>query len=229
MVYKICSFSGGGIRGIVPATIIQEMLEMSKKYGGSGKITDLCDHVVGTSAGGIVAGGLAVSDNGENAKYNPSEITNILFENADKIFNKANCSEFGLINGLKNVITDPNGGYLQYITPVTSFTYNGIPVGSIALGAVGSALLLGAPIALAYYGGATAIKITLGVTLAIGGYAGQYIDTLYQDRENICGVRDYLQPKYGREGIDSVLYQYFGNKNNQTEKVCGILIFSWEI
>jgi len=54
MVYKICSFSGGGIRGIVPATIIQEMLEMSKKYGGSGKITDFCDHVVGTSAGGIV-------------------------------------------------------------------------------------------------------------------------------------------------------------------------------
>jgi len=114
----------------------------------------------------------------------------------------------------------PNGEYLQYIT---SFTY-----GSLALGAVGGALLLAAPMALAYYGGTKAIIATLGITAAIGGYAGQYIDTLYQHPENICGIREYVQPKYSREGIDSVFYQYFGNKT-LTDTIIPFTTFSFSL
>lgn len=216
MVYKICSFSGGGIRGIVPATIIQEILEMSKKYGGSGKITDFCDHVVGTSAGGIVAAGLVVSDDKENAKYDSSEITNMLFQNADKIFSKVNCTDSTLINALMH----PNGEYLQYIT---SFKYS-----SVVLGALGSTLLLAAPMALAYYGGAKAIFATLAATAAIGGYAGKYINTLYQHPETICEIREYVEPKYSRQGIDNVLYQYFGNKT-LTDTIIPFTTFSFSL
>ena len=86
MAYRICSISGGGVRGIVPATIIKEMLTISKNKGGTGQINDLCDYVVGTSVGGIVGAGLVVSEDGQTPKFNPDTVLGILRDHASEIF-----------------------------------------------------------------------------------------------------------------------------------------------
>ncbi|MDA0939240.1 MAG: patatin-like phospholipase family protein [Proteobacteria bacterium] len=86
MVYRVCSISGGGVRGIIPAAIIKEMLSVAKDEGKEGKITDLCDYIIGTSIGGIIGAGLTVSENKLEPKFTPDEILNLLQSKATKIF-----------------------------------------------------------------------------------------------------------------------------------------------
>ena len=69
MTYRICSINEGGVKGIIPATIIKEMLRISKSLGGKGDITDLCDYVMGMSAGGIVGAALVVSEKERKLKF----------------------------------------------------------------------------------------------------------------------------------------------------------------
>jgi|APCry1669188879_1035177.scaffolds.fasta_scaffold16643_3 patatin-like phospholipase/acyl hydrolase len=86
MVYRVCSISGGGVRGIIPATIIKEMLKIAKAQGKEGKITDLCDYIIGTSIGGIIGAGLVVSENKSEPKFTSDEILNLLQNSAAAIF-----------------------------------------------------------------------------------------------------------------------------------------------
>jgi hypothetical protein len=60
---RILSIDGGGIRGIIPAMIIQELL-------GSRRAQDAFHIIAGTSAGGIIACGLA--------KPNPIDLKDII-------------------------------------------------------------------------------------------------------------------------------------------------------
>jgi len=55
---KILSIDGGGIRGIIPATILAHI---EKQFPGK-KIADLFDYVAGTSTGGIIALGITKKD-----------------------------------------------------------------------------------------------------------------------------------------------------------------------
>lgn len=86
MVYRVCSISGGGVRGIIPATVIKKMVEVSKSKGGKGDIRDICDYVIGTSVGGIVAAGLVASENKKSPRYTPEEILSVIKNGAQKIF-----------------------------------------------------------------------------------------------------------------------------------------------
>ena len=59
-MYKVLSIDGGGIRGVIPAALLQTIEELSGK-----RIAELFDLVVGTSTGGILAAGLTVPKGGE--------------------------------------------------------------------------------------------------------------------------------------------------------------------
>ncbi len=56
-VVKILAIDGGGIRGIIPATVLAEI---ERRTGA--RIADLFDLVAGTSTGGILALGLVKPD-----------------------------------------------------------------------------------------------------------------------------------------------------------------------
>ena len=86
MVYRVCSISGEGVRGIIPATIIKEMLKISKSQGKDGDIRDLCDYIIGTSIGGIIGAGLVVSEDNKSPKFTPDQILKLLQDNAETIF-----------------------------------------------------------------------------------------------------------------------------------------------
>lgn len=83
---RILSINGGGVKGIIPATILQYLSNSTTK-----QIPELFDFIIGTSIGGILASAYA-APNKFNASsradvlYNASEVLNILKDNAAYIF-----------------------------------------------------------------------------------------------------------------------------------------------
>lgn len=81
---KILSIDGGGIRGIIPATVLAEI---EKKTGKPA--SELFDIIAGTSTGGILALGLTVPDNNGKAKYKAKELIEFYTKNGKKIFDRS--------------------------------------------------------------------------------------------------------------------------------------------
>ena len=66
--HRMLVINGGGVKGIIPARILQEFETITGK-----KVTDLFDSVVGTSVGGIIAAAMFVPDSTDpnKPKYSP--------------------------------------------------------------------------------------------------------------------------------------------------------------
>jgi patatin-like phospholipase/acyl hydrolase len=79
--FRILSIDGGGIRGLIPATILDHMeVELKKQLGASMLIAEFFDLVAGTSTGGIIALGINVPNkNGIRPRY-PAKILADLYE-----------------------------------------------------------------------------------------------------------------------------------------------------
>lgn len=84
--FKILSIDGGGIRGVIPATILQYIEETKGK-----PIAEMFDLLVGTSTGGILAAGLAVqkSKSKKVPKFEAVELLNLYVEQGAKIFERS--------------------------------------------------------------------------------------------------------------------------------------------
>lgn len=82
-IFTVLCIDGGGVRGVVPARILQEIEERTGK-----PIAELFDLVGGPSTGAIVAAGLVVPDPQEPAKpkYSALEVKNFYYQHAPKIF-----------------------------------------------------------------------------------------------------------------------------------------------
>jgi patatin-like phospholipase/acyl hydrolase len=82
-VFTVLSIDGGGIRGIVPARILQEIEERTGK-----PIAELFDMIGGTSTGAIVGAGLAVPDPEDPTKprHSALELKNFYYTYGPKIF-----------------------------------------------------------------------------------------------------------------------------------------------
>lgn len=65
--YKILSIDGGGIRGILPAMILQEMEQRLRERTGNpqARIADYFDMIAGTSAGGMLACSMLYNHDGK--------------------------------------------------------------------------------------------------------------------------------------------------------------------
>lgn len=68
-VIRILAIDGGGIRGIIPLTVLKEIEKISGK-----PITELFDVMVGTSTGAIIIGLLNTPDTKGHPRYNASEV-----------------------------------------------------------------------------------------------------------------------------------------------------------
>jgi patatin-like phospholipase/acyl hydrolase len=79
---KVLAIDGGGIRGIIPATILTEI---QKRLGMD--LFQVFDLVAGTSTGGIIALGIGTSCK-NNGPYSPSELVDLYVQNGPKIFKK---------------------------------------------------------------------------------------------------------------------------------------------
>lgn len=82
-VFTVLAIDGGGVRGVIPARILQEIEERTGK-----PISELFDLVVGTSTGSIIAGGLNVPDpdNPKKPKYSAKDMLGFYLHDAPEIF-----------------------------------------------------------------------------------------------------------------------------------------------
>lgn len=107
-MYKILSIEGGGIKGIVPASLLANIEETTNK-----KIVDYFDLIVGTSTGGILALALGLG-------FSAREILSLYIDNGNKIFKKQPFfkSLFGFLGpvydslALQNLLTEKFKGKL---------------------------------------------------------------------------------------------------------------------
>ncbi|XP_074592667.1 patatin-like protein 2 [Curcuma longa] len=90
----ILCIDGGGVRGLIPAKII-EFLEkqLQELDGGDARIADYFDVISGTSTGGLIATMLAVPGENNKPLFAAKDIVAFYLQNCDKIFpqHKAGC------------------------------------------------------------------------------------------------------------------------------------------
>jgi uncharacterized protein len=79
--FRVLAIDGGGIRGIIPATILAEL----ERRVAPRALADVFDLIVGTSTGGILALGLAVPD-GERPRHTAERLLGLYVSEAETIF-----------------------------------------------------------------------------------------------------------------------------------------------
>ncbi|MEL6152802.1 MAG: patatin-like phospholipase family protein [Bacteroidota bacterium] len=78
---RVLSIDDGGVRGIIPARILQEIETRTGK-----RIHELFDLIVGNSTGGILALGLVTPDEKGQAKLTAQDLVSFYQQNSPKIF-----------------------------------------------------------------------------------------------------------------------------------------------
>ncbi|KAG6400666.1 hypothetical protein SASPL_137508 [Salvia splendens] len=109
----ILSIDGGGIRGIIPAKILEFLeSELQKLDGEDARIADYFDVIAGTSTGGLMTAMLTAPDANNRPIYAAKDIAPFYVEHGPKIFPQS-----GLL-GSMDVLVGPkyNGKYLQELT-----------------------------------------------------------------------------------------------------------------
>ena len=81
---KILSIDGGGIRGIIPATILADIERRTKR-----PIAELFDLIAGTSTGGIIALGLTKPGAGNKPQYTAQQIAQLYETDGSTIFSSS--------------------------------------------------------------------------------------------------------------------------------------------
>jgi patatin-like phospholipase/acyl hydrolase len=93
--FRILSIDGGGVRGVIPARILQWIEERSGK-----PISQLFDLIVGTSTGGLITLGLGCPDQKNSPKYSAEHILEVYKEHAGDIFRQSVVRSFFTGKGL---------------------------------------------------------------------------------------------------------------------------------
>ncbi|GMN40059.1 hypothetical protein TIFTF001_009280 [Ficus carica] len=83
----VLSIDGGGIRGIIPATILAFLESQLQELDGEGaRLADYFDVIAGTSTGGLVAAMLAAPNENKRPYFPAKDIRPFFLENCPKIF-----------------------------------------------------------------------------------------------------------------------------------------------
>ncbi|XP_059638930.1 patatin-like protein 3 [Cornus florida] len=83
----ILSIDGGGIRGIIPAKILEKLEEQLQELDGpEARLADYFDVIAGTSTGGLVTAMLAAPNKQNRPLYAAKDIVPFYVENCPKIF-----------------------------------------------------------------------------------------------------------------------------------------------
>jgi hypothetical protein len=81
---RILSIDGGGIRGIIPALVLEEVERRAGK-----PVAELFDLIAGTSTGGILACGLTIPGDDGRPRYSAAELIGLYEEQGPHIFSRS--------------------------------------------------------------------------------------------------------------------------------------------
>uniref|UniRef100_A0A0E0LVY3 Patatin n=1 Tax=Oryza punctata TaxID=4537 RepID=A0A0E0LVY3_ORYPU len=113
----VLSIDGGGVRGIIPATILAFLeKELQKLDGPNARIADYFDVVAGTSTGGLLTAMLTAPDKNKNDRplFAADELAKFYIEHSPKIFPQKNWV-LSKIAGTLRMVSGPkyDGKYLH--------------------------------------------------------------------------------------------------------------------
>ncbi|KAF9622682.1 hypothetical protein IFM89_032603 [Coptis chinensis] len=113
----LLSIDGGGVRGLIPATILSFLESKLQELDGvDARIADYFDLVAGTSTGGLVTIMLTVPNKENRPLYMAKEVINFYLDNCPKIFpQNAKNMILGPVKSLFGAIAGPkyNGKFLR--------------------------------------------------------------------------------------------------------------------
>lgn len=92
---KVLSISGGGIRGLIPAIILAEIEQRTKK-----PIADSFDLIAGTSTGGIITSLLSVKNDVGEYRYSATDIVSLYKEFGKTVFKRSKWKKIYTLGGL---------------------------------------------------------------------------------------------------------------------------------
>ncbi|XP_059629670.1 patatin-like protein 2 [Cornus florida] len=113
----ILSIDGGGIRGIIPATILSFLeSQLQELDGEDARLADYFDVIAGTSTGGLVTAMLTAPDGNNRPRFAAKDIRPFYLEHSPRIFPQKRGICGAIITKLKSV-TGPkyNGKYLHRV------------------------------------------------------------------------------------------------------------------
>lgn len=99
---RILSLDGGGIRGIIPATILTYLEEELKEKSGDpeARLANYFDFITGTSTGSILSLMYLCPDKSGKPKYSAIDALNIYLNEGDEIFDVALLKKIQSLNGI---------------------------------------------------------------------------------------------------------------------------------
>ena len=83
-VFRILSIDGGGIRGIIPATILARIEDITGQ-----RIYEMFDLIAGTSTGGLLALGLTKPGEDGDPPYSAAELAEFYMTDGERIFDRS--------------------------------------------------------------------------------------------------------------------------------------------
>ncbi|KAF8006911.1 hypothetical protein BT93_K1031 [Corymbia citriodora subsp. variegata] len=113
----ILSIDGGGIRGLIPGTILNFLeSELQKLDGEDARIADYFDVISGTSTGGLVTAMLTTPDENNRPVFAAKDIKDFYLKHCPKIFPQDSCP-FKPVMKMIKVVAGPkyDGKYLHSI------------------------------------------------------------------------------------------------------------------
>ncbi|KAL4632886.1 patatin-like protein 2 [Castanea sativa] len=112
----ILSIDGGGIRGLIPGTILCFLeSELQKLDGEDARIADYFDVIAGTSTGGLVTAMLTSPNEMNRPLFAAKDIKDFYLNNSPKIFPQNNFPLFGYATKIIRTLSGPkyDGKYLH--------------------------------------------------------------------------------------------------------------------
>ncbi|KAA3488826.1 patatin-like protein 2 [Gossypium australe] len=115
----VLSIDGGGIRGLIPGTILAFLeSQLQKLDGEEARLADYFDVITGTSTGGLVTAMLTTPDpnNGNRPLFAAKDINDFYLDHCPKLFPQ-DCTPFAPATNLVKSLTGPkyDGQYLHKI------------------------------------------------------------------------------------------------------------------
>ncbi|CAL5005725.1 unnamed protein product [Urochloa decumbens] len=116
-IVTVLSIDGGGVRGIIPGTILAFLEEKLQEFDGPGaRIADYFDVIAGTSTGGLVTAMLTAPSPNDKSRplFAAKDINNFYLKHRSNIFPSCGGGPLGLF---KKIMTGPkyDGKYLHSV------------------------------------------------------------------------------------------------------------------
>lgn len=100
---RVLAIEGGGVRGIIPGRVLGALETLADR-----RISEMFDVIVGTSAGGMMALGLACPDEHGRPKYTAEDVTEIYRSRGDDIFPSSSFSIPRTVQEARGLLNTPN-------------------------------------------------------------------------------------------------------------------------